>query len=93
MITQIDHSFHIRQFYAINNHIRKPLSSSSVGIAGLGDLGVETPKTLILIGVLSVIIHDENPTTLSDLTSTGQNHAISTYIYHDEFSREFQGVY
>lgn len=45
------------------------MATSDVLISGMGGLGVEVAKNVILGGVKSVTIHDENLCELSDLSS------------------------
>jgi ubiquitin-activating enzyme E1 len=76
-----------RQLYAIGSDAQRRLSSASVLISGMGGLGVEIAKNLILSGVGSVTIHDQQITTISDLASNfyltsesvGQNRATATF--------------
>jgi ubiquitin-activating enzyme E1 len=64
----------------------KKLASSSVLISGLGGLGVEVAKNVILAGAKSVTVHDLRATEISDLASNfylhessiGQNRATAS---------------
>lgn len=47
----------------------RKMHSSSVFISGMGGLGVELAKNVILAGVRSVTIHDDNIATTDDLAS------------------------
>lgn len=54
------------------------LAHSDVLVSGLGGLGVEIAKNVILGGVKSVTLHDEVPCTINDLSSQ----VSETHIYH-----------
>lgn len=45
------------------------MSQSNVLIIGLGGLGVEIAKNIVLAGVKSVTLHDHSTVTLQDLSS------------------------
>lgn len=69
MEQDIDESLYSRQLYVLGHDAMRRMASSDVLISGLGGLGVETAKNVILSGVKSVTLHDKNVTTLSDLSS------------------------
>jgi ubiquitin-activating enzyme E1 len=81
----IDESLYSRQLYVIGVEAMKKIAASSVLISGLGGLGVETAKNVILAGVKNVTIHDRRVAELSDLASNfylspasiGENRAIA----------------
>ena len=54
----IDENLYSRQIYVLGVDAMKKLASSSVLISGLGGLGVEIAKNVILAGVNNVTIHD-----------------------------------
>jgi len=47
----------------------KRMALSNVLVSGMGGLGVEIAKNIVLGGVKSVTIHDETPATWADLSS------------------------
>lgn len=67
--TDIDESLYSRQLYVLGHEAMRRMASSDVLISGLGGLGVEIAKNVILGGVKSVTIHDEHKTQISDLSS------------------------
>jgi ubiquitin-activating enzyme E1 len=67
--TAIDEALYSRQLYALGRDAMARMSRSSVLVSGMGGLGVEIAKNLILAGVRSVTIHDEAPVTLADLAA------------------------
>ncbi|TPX54813.1 hypothetical protein PhCBS80983_g05729 [Powellomyces hirtus] len=67
--TTIDESLYSRQLYVLGHEAMKKMSNSNVLIIGLKGLGVEIAKNVILAGVKSVTLHDDNPVQLTDLAS------------------------
>ncbi|KAG0727138.1 Ubiquitin-like modifier-activating enzyme 1 [Chionoecetes opilio] len=65
----IDESLYSRQLYVLGHDAMRRMATSSVLISGLGGLGVEIAKNVILAGVKSVTIHDTKNTTIHDLGS------------------------
>ena len=57
------------QSYVLGHEAMRRMASSDVLISGMGGLGVEIAKNVILGGVKSVTIHDELKTQISDLSS------------------------
>jgi ubiquitin-activating enzyme E1 len=47
----------------------KKMQASNILISGLGGIGVEIAKNIILGGVKSVTIHDDKNTSIEDLSS------------------------
>ena len=47
----------------------KRMANSNVLVSGMGGLGVEIAKNVVLAGVKSVAIHDDKVVTLADLSS------------------------
>ncbi|OHT15976.1 Ubiquitin-like modifier-activating enzyme 1 [Tritrichomonas foetus] len=86
--SEIDQKLYSRQIYTIGLDAMKKLTSSSVLISGMGGLGVEIAKNIILAGVKSVTVHDTKMTTIMDLASNfylnensiGKNRALESYI-------------
>ena len=65
----IDEDLYSRQIYVLGLDAMKRLASSSVLISGMGGLGVEIAKNVILAGVQSVTIHDTRKAEIRDLAS------------------------
>lgn len=65
----IDEDLYSRQLYVLGHDAMKSMSESSVLISGMGGLGVELAKNVILSGVKAVTIHDTKKTTIGDLSS------------------------
>ncbi|KAK8870976.1 hypothetical protein M9Y10_008889 [Tritrichomonas musculus] len=65
----INDSRYNRQIYLLGVDGMKKIASSSVLISGLGGLGVEIAKNIILAGIKSVTIHDTRNCQCSDLAS------------------------
>lgn len=65
----IDEALYSRQLYVLGHEAMKKMASSNVLIVGLKGLGVEIAKNIILAGVRSVTLYDDEPVTLSDLSS------------------------
>ncbi len=55
--------------YVLGHDAMKKFLSSRILIVGLGGLGVETAKNLVLGGVHSITLHDKVSTSLADLGS------------------------
>ncbi|XP_037971257.2 ubiquitin-like modifier-activating enzyme 1 [Plutella xylostella] len=66
---EIDEGLYSRQLYVLGHEAMRRMASSDVLISGLGGLGVEIAKNVILGGVKSVTLHDDKPCTISDLSS------------------------
>ena len=83
----VDEDLYSRQLYVLGVEAMKKISASSVLISGMGGLGVEIAKNIILAGIKNVTIQDTRETTLDDLagqfyldnTMIGQNRAKSCY--------------
>ncbi|KAJ8936851.1 hypothetical protein NQ318_012812 [Aromia moschata] len=65
----IDEGLYSRQLYVLGHDAMRRMASSDVLISGLGGLGVEIAKNVILGGVKSVTLHDEIVCTIRDLSS------------------------
>ncbi|XP_030750394.1 ubiquitin-like modifier-activating enzyme 1 isoform X1 [Sitophilus oryzae] len=80
---EIDEGLYSRQLYVLGHDAMRRMASSDVLISGLGGLGVEVAKNVILGGVKSVTIHDEKQVSITDFSSqfffvpedTGKNRA------------------
>lgn len=66
---EIDEGLYSRQLYVLGHDAMRRMASSDVLISGLGGLGVEIAKNVILGGVKSVTLHDVRNCSLSDLSS------------------------
>ncbi|CAH2048911.1 unnamed protein product, partial [Iphiclides podalirius] len=83
---EIDESLYSRQLYVLGHDAMRRMASSDVLISGLGGLGVEVAKNVILGGVKSVTLHDDRNCTIADLSSQfylsestiGQNRAVAS---------------
>jgi ubiquitin-activating enzyme E1 len=65
----IDNTLYSRQLYTIGKDAMESINSSNIYISGMAGLGVEIAKNLILYGVKSVTINDNNKIKLNDLSS------------------------
>ncbi|CAG0878674.1 unnamed protein product [Darwinula stevensoni] len=65
----IDESLYSRQLYVLGHDAMRRMATSDVLIAGMGGLGLEVAKNVILSGVKSVTLHDERKCQMSDLSS------------------------
>lgn len=65
----IDESLYSRQLYVLGHDAMKRMAESNVLIVGVGALGIEIAKNIILAGVKSVSLSDPTPTSLSDLSA------------------------
>ena len=63
----IDEALYSRQLYVLGAEAMKRMMGSSVLIVGLGGLGVEIAKNVVLGGVKSVTLHDDSPVSIADL--------------------------
>ena len=85
--TVVDEDLYSRQLYVLGVDAMKKISSSSVLISGMGGLGVEIAKNIILAGIKNVTIHDTRNCQMDDLASQfylnestiGQNRAKACY--------------
>jgi len=66
---EIDEGLYSRQLYVIGHEAMKKMGTANILLVGLKGLGVELAKNLILTGVKSVTIHDDEPTSLFDLAA------------------------
>jgi ubiquitin-activating enzyme E1 len=63
----IDEGLYSRQLYVLGHEAMHRMQASNVLISGMGGLGVEIAKNVVLGGVKSVCIHDNKPITYKDL--------------------------
>ncbi|XP_012275045.1 ubiquitin-like modifier-activating enzyme 1 [Orussus abietinus] len=66
---EIDEGLYSRQLYVLGHDAMRRMATSDVLISGLGGLGVEVAKNIILGGVKSVTLHDTKLCRLVDLGS------------------------
>lgn len=66
---EIDEGLYSRQLYVLGHEAMRRMAASDVLISGLGGLGVEVAKNVILAGVKSVTLHDEQNCSIKDLAS------------------------
>lgn len=92
---EIDESLYSRQLYVLGHEAMRRMANSAVLVSGLGGLGVEVAKNVILGGVKSVTLHDEKTCTVGDLSSQfylsekdiGQNRAVASCEQLAELNR------
>jgi len=65
----IDEALYSRQLYVLGHAAMKRMAASNVLVSGMGGLGVEIAKNIVLGGVKSVTIHDQSIATWFDLSS------------------------
>lgn len=66
---EIDEGLYSRQLYVLGHDAMRRMATSDVLISGLGGLGVEVAKNVILAGVKSVTLHDQTKCSIEDLSS------------------------
>jgi ubiquitin-activating enzyme E1 len=66
---EIDEGLYSRQLYVLGHEAMHRMAASDVLISGLGGLGVEVAKNVILAGVKSVKLHDKQLCSMKDLAS------------------------
>ncbi|XP_077517867.1 ubiquitin-like modifier-activating enzyme 1 [Amblyomma americanum] len=66
---EIDESLYSRQLYVLGRDAMVRMAQSDVLVCGMGGLGVEIAKNIILGGVKSVTLYDQASCTLDDLSS------------------------
>lgn len=64
---EIDDSLYSRQRYVLGDHAMKKMASSSVLVYGMGGVGIEIAKNIVLAGVKSLTIQDSTICTIQDL--------------------------
>lgn len=67
--SDIDEGLYSRQLYVLGHEAMRRMATTDVLICGLGGLGVEIAKDIILGGVRSVALHSSKTCTLQDLSS------------------------
>ncbi|KAG2392698.1 hypothetical protein C9374_011423 [Naegleria lovaniensis] len=66
---EVDEKLYSRQLYVLGVDAMKRMQQSNVLICGLGGLGVEVAKNVILTGVKSVTLYDPKNVTFDDLSA------------------------
>ncbi|KAF6780064.1 hypothetical protein AHF37_00432 [Paragonimus kellicotti] len=66
---ELDEGLYSRQLYVLGTEGMRRMATSDLLISGLGGLGLEIAKNIILAGVRSVTLHDPSPVSLRDLSS------------------------
>lgn len=66
---EIDEGLYSRQLYVLGHAAMRRMANSSVLVGGMGGLGVEVAKNVILAGVKSVTIQDHKPSSMLDLSA------------------------
>jgi len=66
---EIDESLYSRQLYVLGHEAMKKMAKSAVLVSGMKGLGLEVAKNIILGGVKSVTLHDEENAEIIDLSS------------------------
>ncbi|RMZ94855.1 ubiquitin-like modifier-activating enzyme 1 [Brachionus plicatilis] len=83
---EIDEALYSRQLYVLGHEAMRRMQTSNILISGMGGLGVEIAKNVVLGGVKSVTIHDTENVTYEDLSTQfflhendiGKNRAVTT---------------
>ncbi|KAH8300140.1 hypothetical protein KR044_010469, partial [Drosophila immigrans] len=65
----IDESLYSRQLYVLGHDAMRRMANSDILLSGLGGLGLEIAKNVILGGVKSITLHDTATCALNDLSS------------------------
>ncbi|CAL9700275.1 unnamed protein product [Knipowitschia caucasica] len=76
---EIDDSLYSRQRYVLGDHAMQQMARSSVFLSGMGGLGVEIAKNIVLAGVKAITIHDTKQCETWDLGS-------NFFIHKDDVS-------
>jgi len=67
--SEIDEDRFSRQLAVLGRETMKKMAAANVLIVGLGGLGVEVAKNVLLAGVKSVTLHDDTVCTMADLSA------------------------
>lgn len=67
--SEIDEGLYSRQLYVLGHDAMRRMANSDILISGIGGLGVEIAKNVILGGVKSVTLHDQATCTIGDLSA------------------------
>lgn len=66
---EIDEGLYSRQLYVLGHDAMRRMANSDILVSGVGGLGVEIAKNIILGGVKSVTLHDNKQCIIGDLSS------------------------
>uniref|UniRef100_A0A8C8RZ69 Ubiquitin-activating enzyme E1 n=1 Tax=Pelusios castaneus TaxID=367368 RepID=A0A8C8RZ69_9SAUR len=85
-LVDIDEGLYSRQLYVLGRVAMQRLANAAVLVSGMKGLGVEIAKNIILAGVKSVTVHDQDSAQWSDLSSqfflsesdVGRNRALAS---------------
>ncbi|KAG8128383.1 hypothetical protein E2320_015234 [Naja naja] len=66
---EIDEELYSRQLYVLGHEAMQKMATATVLVSGMTGLGVEIAKNVILAGVKSVTLHDQEDAQWSDLSS------------------------
>ncbi|XP_029000723.1 ubiquitin-like modifier-activating enzyme 6 [Betta splendens] len=66
---EIDDSLYSRQRYVLGDNAMHQMAQSSVFLSGMGGLGIEIAKNIVLAGVKTVTLHDTKQCEMLDLGS------------------------
>lgn len=77
---EIDENLYSRQLYVLGHEAMRKMASSDVLISGMNGLGVEIAKNVILSGVKSVTVHDQEVCQISDLSSQVSRFAFTSFF-------------
>lgn len=84
----IDEGLYSRQLFVLGKEAMERMQKASILISGLKGLGMEITKNVVLGGVKSVTLHDQDPVQIADLSSqfflteadVGKNRAEACYM-------------
>ncbi|TGZ62433.1 hypothetical protein CRM22_007448 [Opisthorchis felineus] len=68
-VEELDEGLYSRQLYVLGTEGMRRMATADILVSGLGGLGVEVAKNIILAGVRSVTLFDPNPVSWNDLSS------------------------
>ncbi|XP_034297189.1 ubiquitin-like modifier-activating enzyme 7 isoform X1 [Pantherophis guttatus] len=68
-LPEIDEELYSRQLYVLGHEAMRKTATATVLVSGMKGLGVEIAKNVILAGVKSVTLHDQDDAQWSDLSS------------------------
>ncbi len=80
-MSELDENLYSRQLYVLGHQAMQSIGAANILIMGMGSLGTEIAKNVILSGVKSVVLHSQQTVSLNDLSfyhtpdKIGQNYA------------------
>ncbi|XP_070594990.1 ubiquitin-like modifier-activating enzyme 7 isoform X2 [Erythrolamprus reginae] len=95
-LSKINDEFYSRQLYVLGHEAMKKMATATVLVSGMTGLGVEIAKNVVLAGVKSVTLHDQDDAQWSDLSSqfylsennVGQNRAEVSHKHLSKLNNE-----